>query len=245
MAKVYMYNEEGLFTGIGESIPHPFAIGQDTLPYNSTLIEVLPEKEGYNRVFVPKDEDEIEDHWKYTKILTDIEKKVLGEIDLNDGEYIEDGELVTVDRPSVLHIWKKEATAWEIDPEKVTAYRNEMYNKVSELRDLELHTGTFFETDKLIKGREKDLVHAMATVDGFKANTTDAVRWYFSNGVPELVTTEERMTEIYNGIRAFINNSYNKEGALKLKVYSIQDPESLLVMNLEEEWETIEPLPMV
>ena len=62
-----------------------------------------------------------------------------------------------------------------------------------------------FEENKLIKGREKDLVHAQAYYLGFKDGITTSVRWFYSNGASEVVDTLARMTAIYVAIGEFIN----------------------------------------
>ena len=233
---VYLFDEEYKYIGIGESIPHPFGMGEDTIPYNATYAIPPEAKEGYDIVFIPAT-DTTQERWKYERILSEAEKKVNGETELTDGEYVEDGELVIVEQPSVLHVWNKETNTWDISTERVESYRMEIYGIISNQRDIALATGTFFEEGKLIKGREKDLVHAQAYYLGFKDGITSSVRWFYSNGATEVVDTLARMTAIYVAIGEFINETYNKEGYLKLKVSQITDPEILLAFDINTEWD--------
>ena len=97
--KVYNYNSEGYLIGTSEldNSDKCQITGQWLIPAMATEKEPLPQKEGYEVKFNGSD-------WEYEKILTDEEKKIKGELALEEGEKIVDGVLVTIEKPSNYYV---------------------------------------------------------------------------------------------------------------------------------------------
>ena len=110
--KVYNYNSEGYLIGVSELDESDKCqiTGVWLIPAQATDKEPLENKEGFEVKF-------INNEWQYIKLLTDEEKKVLGEIPLEEGEKIIDGTLVNIESPSDLHSWN--GSEWYLDEEKV------------------------------------------------------------------------------------------------------------------------------
>ena len=110
--KTYNYDNQGYF--IGESTLDESDKCQITgdwlIPGNSTEKEPLDTKEGYEVKF-------LENEWKYIKLLTDEEKKIQGVLPLEEGELIQDNQLIKIEKPSDLHSWN--GSEWYLDEEKV------------------------------------------------------------------------------------------------------------------------------
>ena len=242
---VYLYDDAGYYLGDGESIPHPFGLGEDTLPNNSTTLEVLEPKEGYNVRFIQADE-ELPARWKYEKILSVEEQKIAGEIPLDAGEYLVDGVLTTVEAPSILHTWVDETNEWILDQAKFDRMKVEFYGLVSCKREDTLEAGNYFEPEKLIKGREKDLTRSLAIYTSFRdgliplTNGVASVIWQFSNGTYEVVSELSRITAIYTAISSFISTTCNIDGQVKMKLHTITDFNELINFDVDTEWQTIE-----
>lgn len=235
--KVYLFNEDFIYVGEGESIPHPFNIGEDSIPAGSTTLEPLEPKEGYNVVFVDSTED-IEAHWRYDKVLTEEEMKVAGKIDVTDGEYVQDDELITVESPSMLHTWNHETHVWELDSIKFNTYKNMMYSKISDARTNMVNGGIMFEETKLIKGRDSDITHANTVYTFFKDELILSTEWKFSNGLTEIVSTLDRMKTIYFAICSISSNAYDYEIVMKREIYAMTEADytSLLAYDVAVRW---------
>lgn len=110
--KVYNYDLEGYLIGVSEldNSDKCQITGDWLIPAQATEKEPLISKEGFEVKF-------LENEWQYIKILTNEEKKVLGEIPLEEGEKIIDGTLVNIESPSDLHSWN--GSEWYLDEEKV------------------------------------------------------------------------------------------------------------------------------
>ena len=110
--KIYNYDSRGYLIGasvLDESDKCQIT-GTWLIPAQATDKEPLENKEGFEVKF-------INNEWQYIKLLTDEEKKVLGEIPLEEGEKIIDGTLVNIESPSDLHSWN--GSEWYLDEEKV------------------------------------------------------------------------------------------------------------------------------
>ena len=246
MAKVYLFNDDGYFVGVGESIPHPFNIGEESIPNNSTYLEVPEEKEG-NLIRHYAEAGDLPERWSYEKVLTEAEQKIAGEISLVDGEYVENGELITVEATSILHTWNSEKHEWIVDPEKVQRMKTAHYVELSNIRELTLETGYYFEEGKLIKGRDRDLVRTNAVYTMFKDNLLSevhniggdiGVNWTFSNNIEEMVTSLDRMKKIFIAVSAFVSSICNLDGALKKEVYYLTKWEDVLTYSPKITWNT-------
>ena len=110
--KVYNYDNEGYLIGISELDESDKCqiTGNWLIPAMATEKEPLQAKEGFEVKF-------LENEWQYIKLLTDGEKKVLGDLPLEVGEKIIDGMLVNIESPSDLHSWN--GSEWYLDEEKV------------------------------------------------------------------------------------------------------------------------------
>lgn len=110
--KVYNYNSEGYL--IGESILDDSDKCQITgdwlIPAQATDKEPLEPKEGFEVKF-------IDNEWQYIKLLTDEEKKINGELPLEEGEKIVDGSIVTITSPGEYRAWNYSTLEWELDEE--------------------------------------------------------------------------------------------------------------------------------
>lgn len=244
MAKVYIYNEDGYYAGVGESIPHPFNLGEDSLPNNSTYLEVPEEKEG-NLIRHYDADGELPERWSYEKILTESEQKIAGQLSLVDGEYVEDGELITLEAPSILHTWNAETHAWDIDPEKVERMRYEHYKCLSLLREEALDKGYYFEEGKLLKGDDRALIRSQVVYTAFKDQLMGdvylvgdklGVTWKYDNGAYEFIDSLERIKKVFSGVSSFINVISTMDGMLKLELSKMTDWEVILAFDPHAIW---------
>ena len=112
--KVYHYNENNYYTHSTEldSSDKCQITGEWIIPGMATEKEVLTKKEGYKIKFVNND-------WEYEKILTEDEKKINGELELEEGEKIVDSTLVKVESLGELYSWNYDTKEWCLDEEKV------------------------------------------------------------------------------------------------------------------------------
>ena len=108
--KVYNYDSEGYLIGVSELDDSDKCqiTGDWLIPGMSTEKEPLETKEGYNIKFNGSD-------WEYEKIITDEEKKLSGTLELEEGEKIVDGSLVTIEKPSNYHVWNYDTLYWKYD----------------------------------------------------------------------------------------------------------------------------------
>ena len=110
--KVYNYNSEGYLIGTSEpdETDKCQITGAWLIPAQATEKEPLQVKEGCEVKFIANE-------WKYIKLLTDEEKKIAGELTLEEGEKIIDNTLIKVEKPSDLHSWN--GSEWYLDEGKV------------------------------------------------------------------------------------------------------------------------------
>ena len=117
--KVYNYNPEGYLIGVSELEDSDKCqiTGDWLIPAMATDKEPLEPKEGFEVKFIEKE-------WVYKKILTNEEKKINGELPLEDGDKIVDGILVIVEKPSIYYVWNYITFEWEYNSE---IRKNEIY----------------------------------------------------------------------------------------------------------------------
>ena len=110
--KVYNYDEQGYLIGTSElDKSDKCQISGDWLiPAMATEKEPLKPKEGYEVKFLESD-------WQYIKLLTIEEKKISGDLPLEEGEKIVDGALVTIEKPSNYYVWNYTTFEWEYNSE--------------------------------------------------------------------------------------------------------------------------------
>lgn len=108
--KVYSYDVEGYFLWevLLDSSDKCQITGDWLIPAYMTEKEPLLIKEGYDIKF-------INNNWEYIKIITNNEKKVLGELPLEEGELIVDGLLKKIEKPSYYYIWNYQLFSWDYD----------------------------------------------------------------------------------------------------------------------------------
>lgn len=111
--KIYNYDQNGYLLGtslLDDSDKCPIT-GDWLIPAGATTEEPLTEKEDYNVKFNGSE-------WEYEKILTEDDKKVLGEIPLEEGEKIVDSTLVKVNKPSEYYDWDFTNFIWILNTER-------------------------------------------------------------------------------------------------------------------------------
>ena len=110
--KVYNYNENGYLIGVSELNESDKCqiTGDWLIPGMATEKEPLEAKEGFEVKF-------LNNEWQYIKLLTDEEKKINGELPLEEGEIIQDNHLIKLEKPSELHSW--DGVEWHLDEEKI------------------------------------------------------------------------------------------------------------------------------
>ena len=135
--KVYNYNQQGYLIGVSEldNSDKCQMTGDWLIPGMATEKEPLPMKEGYEVKF-------IDNEWQYIKLLTDEEKKINGDLSLEEGEIVQDNQLIKLEKPSELHSW--EGVEWYLDEEKIRLSKlptqEDILNAKIELKALELLT---------------------------------------------------------------------------------------------------------
>ena len=133
--KIFNYNSEGYLIGVSELDDSDKCqiTGDWLIPAMATEKEPISSKEGFEIKFIEND-------WQYIKLLTDEEKKIQGILPLEDGEVIQDNNLIKLEKPSELHSWN--GSEWFLDEEKVGISKlptqEEILNAKIELKALEL-----------------------------------------------------------------------------------------------------------
>ena len=117
--KVYNYDNEGYLIVVSELDESDKCqiTGDWLIPAQATEKEPLVEKEGYEVKF-------IDNEWQYIKLLTDEEKKINGELPLEEGEKMSGGVLITIEKPSNYYVWNYTTFEWEYNSE---IRKNEIY----------------------------------------------------------------------------------------------------------------------
>jgi hypothetical protein len=110
--KVFNYDERGYLIGVSELDDSDKCqiTGDWLIPAQATDKEPLEDKEGFEVKF-------IDNEWQYIKLLTDEEKKIAGTLPLEEGEIIQDDQLIKLEKPSDLYSWN--GKEWYLDEEKV------------------------------------------------------------------------------------------------------------------------------
>ena len=133
--KVYNYNPEGYLLGVSElnETDKCQITGEWLIPAMATEKEPLEAKEGFEVKF-------IDNEWQYIKLLSIEEKKINGELPLEEGEIIQDNHLIKLEKPSELHSW--DGVEWHLDEEKIRISKlptqEDILNAKIELKALEL-----------------------------------------------------------------------------------------------------------
>ena len=111
--KVYNYNLEGYLIGVSEldNSDKCQITGDWLIPAMATEKEPLVEKEGFKVKFNSTD-------WEYEKILTDEEKKVKGELSLEEGEIIQENQVIKIEKPSDFYDWDFTNSIWFLNVER-------------------------------------------------------------------------------------------------------------------------------
>ena len=123
--KVYNYNNQGYLIGVSELDDSDKCqiTGDWLIPGMSTEKEPLEPKEGYEIKFVNKE-------WEYEKILTDEEKKIAGELALEEGEKIVNNVLIKVEKQNNYFVWNYTTFEWEYNSE---IRKNEIYTELENI----------------------------------------------------------------------------------------------------------------
>ena len=110
--KVFNYDEQGYFIGVSELDDSDKCqiTGDWLIPGNATDKEPLETKEVFEVKF-------IENEWQYIKLLSIEEKKISGDLPLEEGEVIQDGQLIKFESPGELYSWN--GKEWLLDDKKV------------------------------------------------------------------------------------------------------------------------------
>lgn len=127
--KVYNYDLEGYLIGVSELDDSDKCqiTGDWLIPAQATEKEPLQAKEGFEVKF-------IENEWKYIKLLTDEEKKINGELPLEEGEKIQENQLIRLEKPVGFYSWDFEKLIWVLDTEKESQMKaQEELNKANKL----------------------------------------------------------------------------------------------------------------
>ena len=130
--KVYNYNSEGYLIGFSELDESDKCqiTGDWLIPAQATEKEPLVEKEGFKVKFNSID-------WEYEKILTDEEKKVKGDLPLEEGEIIKENQVVKIEKPSEFYDWDFINSIWVINVEREKQMKSqEELNKANKLIEL-------------------------------------------------------------------------------------------------------------
>ena len=124
---VYHYDFNGYYTHASELDDSDKCqiTGEFIIPGMATEKEHPIEKEGFEIKF-------IENEWKYIKLLTDEEKKIQGVLPLEEGELIQDNQLIKIEKPSDLHSWN--GSEWYLDEEKVRISRLPSIEEIEKTR---------------------------------------------------------------------------------------------------------------
>ena len=130
--KIFNYNENGYFIGVSELDESDKCqiTGDWLIPAQATEKEPLVEKEGFKVKFNSID-------WEYEKILTDEEKKVKGDLPLEEGEIIKENQVVKIEKPSEFYDWDFINSIWVINVEREKQMKSqEELNKANKLIEL-------------------------------------------------------------------------------------------------------------
>lgn len=133
--KIYHVGNEGYLLGVSE-LDESYKCqitGEWLIPGQATEKEPLQAKEGFEIKF-------LENEWQYIKLLSIEEKKINGELPLEEGEIIQDNHLIKLEKPSELHSW--DGVEWHLDEEKIRISKlptkEDILNAKIELKALEL-----------------------------------------------------------------------------------------------------------
>ena len=122
--KVYNYNPEGYLIGVSEldNSDKCQITGEWLIPAMSTDKEPLEPKEGFDVKFNGAE-------WEYIKILSEEERKIQWLLALEEGEKIEDGNLIKITSPGEFYSWNFDSCEWLFDESKKQAKINEINSK--------------------------------------------------------------------------------------------------------------------
>ena len=111
--KVFNYNENGYFIGVSELDDSDKCqiTGEWLIPAQATEKEPLVEKEGFKVKFNNSEGE-------YEKILTDKEKKIKGDLPLEEGEIIKENQVVKIEKPSEFYDWDFINSIWVLNVER-------------------------------------------------------------------------------------------------------------------------------
>lgn len=220
MNKIYIYNKETLelsgvpfITTLEEFKDKP----TEFYPDWDNRIMIIAETE-LQYPIIDEETGFLRDKTREERILLDDEQELL-----NDGEYVQNGEIIFIKYDESLgylkkvwdkeqHIWKEGATEEEI--------KDFYYSQINKFKAEILETGFDFNTHQQ-KCREKDLAllgNAVSALDDMQmfAITQEEkhVNWAFNdNDIVNMTETELRKMRIAGAV--FINTVYGVEAELK------------------------------
>lgn len=127
--KVFNYDLKGYLIRVSELDDSDKCqiTGDWLIPAMATDKEPLEPKEGFEVKF-------LENEWQYIKLLTDEEKKINGELPLEEGEKIQENQLIRLEKPVGFYSWDFEKLIWVLDTEKESQMKaQEELNKANKL----------------------------------------------------------------------------------------------------------------
>ena len=138
MMKVYNYDDDGRLIGeymLDDSDKCPITGGW-LIPGRATDKIPLDPKEGHTVLFKSGE-------WVYEKILTEDDMKIAGRIPLAEGEILQNGALVRLERPDRVHSW--DGAKWVFDNDLFANEKRDAYNRLKMARDAACEEGFMLE----------------------------------------------------------------------------------------------------
>ena len=197
--KVYTYDKNGLYTGMGD-------ITCATLSEGYTVLEPLPDIDGHDTVFK-------NNGWCYIP-NTPEGMKLAGLIPLDDGDIIDpvNNTLTHIASPDRAHAWN--GSNWIFSKELFASEVALCYDRIKASRENASETGFIMDGKYLVKSRVQDMTDAGAMFNQFMAGVIVSSEWHHSNGIVETVD-KSRFLVIYQAMGAFRSAQFKKESELR------------------------------
>ena len=197
--KVYTYDKNGLYTGIGD-------MAGTTLSEGFTVLEPLPDIDGHDTVFK-------NNGWRYIPNTSE-GMKLAGLIPLDDGDIIDpvNNTLTHISQPDRAHVWN--GIDWIFSKERFDSEVALCYDRIKASRENAFETGFIMDGKYLVKSRVQDMTDAGAMFNQFMAGVVVSSEWHHSNGIAETID-KSRFLEIYQAMGAFRSAQFKKESELR------------------------------
>jgi hypothetical protein len=153
--------------------------------------------------------------------MTEYEKYEAGLSYLSDGQYAENGEIITVNSPSSYHTWDSELNKWILTDEKRIGWETIVLSELAAYR-YSVQSGTLFESgDFTSNGSTNSYLYVDQTYNKIAEGTISDTRWKNADGRTWATLNADSLSEfktMRDNLSSFVDKCFKTEEQVQIEL---------------------------